>query len=392
MNKRFLDFFTIACTCVLFLSWTPKAAAINWGKLVRLGGKLADDVPVNRADEVAAALSRSPGLSSKVDDILRKTDGIDSKLPRKGRMRQALARAIDDLPADDLNAWLKAAPSQQEAAVVLAHGAKRLRSTVPDALARSDLIKTGGADVVAAIGKHDDLVNDFVRFHNVGTIATPGGRILTVNHLGEFVLVEGNRAQRFWSTYVRPHWKLWATGTALGAIMVAPDEYLDELGNITKLGMEKLIKFLTAPLIGAIEGIGEGTRDAVQDTVEAISRPFFTSGWGIFTLCLGLVVVFSVVPVLRGLTSAAISRVIPKRNPATTEEKISSDSGQADTPAPPSSRSTAADLTPEKVESTATDQETPASEEESPANEEETSSSDGTSEASDTDSNPDQST
>lgn len=102
---------------------------------------------------------------------------------------------------------------------------------------------------------------------------------------------------------MRPHWKLWLTGTALAAVMLAPDEYLDAAGNLTRAGIEKVAKLGGAVLAGALAGIaqatGEATRQVVRQTAEQVSKTFFGDAWGIVAFALVLSAVVLAVPLTR---------------------------------------------------------------------------------------------
>ncbi len=302
--------------------WSAPASA-DLGRLVRSIARVGDDVPIRRIDEVAA----SPGMRRMArevsDDLLRRTEGVgkaigkgtthtDDVLARTRAVRKALEETLSAVRAGPLREELlknlgRLDLAAQEAALVLARGSKRLADTVPDIAVRSRLLRNGGGEMVAAIGRFDDLAEDALRFDLAavdGAIRSPPGmRKLASEDFGRFFLDQGGRAHRFWTAYVRPHWKLWLTGTALAAVMLAPDEFLDSAGNLTQAGIEKLIKLggegLAGVLEGMVRGVGEATKHVVRRTTEEALKTFFSDAWGVLAFGLIACVVVFTVPLTR---------------------------------------------------------------------------------------------
>ena len=281
---------------VILLMWTGEARAINFGSLVRTLGRVADDVPLNKVDDVAEELAKSKAgrevlkkAGVRIDDALERSRGL-SRLLREtvGESNPAILKQLDalDEPA-------------REAALVLARGARRIDEAIPDVALRSQFLREGGAETVAALGRHPDFVDDVLEFDvalRAGRLPSPAGmRAATLEDLGHFLHVGGDRARHFWSNSVRPHWKLWLGGSALTAVLITPDEYLDAVGDLTEAGLEKLGKFggdlLAKALRGAVTGLGEGSKKVVQESAETVTRVFLTEVWGVVTLTLMVLVI-----------------------------------------------------------------------------------------------------
>jgi len=264
------------------------AEAANLARIIRQAAGVADEIPIRRLDEVVqeGATSRAGReLLEKLDQGRRLDDLVDESAAIRRAWKEALGtadsrvfREIDSLP-----------PASQRAALVLAHGGRQLKSAVPDVALRSRIVREGGAETLAALGRFNDLADDAVRFDialKSGKLPSPAGaRALTLNDFGSFFHNMGDRGHRFWTQYVRPHWKLWLGTTALAAVLLAPDEFLDQMGNLTEKGMEKLGriggKVLASAMTGTIRGVATGTQEVVKETSRAIVESFFTSVSGV---------------------------------------------------------------------------------------------------------------
>ena len=66
---------------------------------------------------------------------------------------------------------------------------------------------------MAALGLYDDLVEDAIRFDEAlragQILPAPGAARSSLEDFGKFFRSSGDRSHRFWTIYVRPHWKLW---------------------------------------------------------------------------------------------------------------------------------------------------------------------------------------
>lgn len=302
---------------------TPATRAANLGRVVRKIADVAEDVPVQRIDEVVQNASTSRA-GRELLEKLNAGKRLDNLAEESAALRRAwkdllstadtrIFREIESLP-----------PASQRAALVVAHGGQRLKTVVPDLALRSRFIRDGGAETLAALGRFDDLADDAIRFDvalQAGKLPSPAGaRALALNDFGTFFHTLGDRGHHFWTSYVRPHWKLWLGSTALAAVILAPDEYLDEIGNLTEKGTEKLGRFggevLSKAFEGTIRGVGTATQEVVAATTRSIAHTFFTSAAGLASACvLALAALLFISPTRRWLLGS-VRRVFRGRRPA----------------------------------------------------------------------------
>ncbi len=259
-------------------------------KIVRKLGGVADDVPVRQMDH----LVKKPPKNVPV--------------PRDPAKSRKLLKALDETLSGVVDtATLKSIKGMDEASqeVILqvARGSKSVRENIPDIMLRTQFIKEASGETLEALGKGDKLlVKDALNFKNVidakALKAPEGMRSLTFDDFGVFFKKTGDRGMHFWTEYVRPHWKAWLIGTAFTAVILTPEEYLDEFGNLTEEGARKVASFggkeLAAILKGVSKGVAEGTKEIPKKIAEGISEGFFSDFWGILTFILILIGTFVV--------------------------------------------------------------------------------------------------
>jgi len=325
-RRRFL---LCSAALAIWAFWFPEPLqAANLGRIVRRAADVADDVPVRRLDDVMEQTAKSRAgreLLEKLSGSKHLDDALEHSKALRKAMKEVLGSA-DGAVLKELDALPRAT---QEAALVMAHGGKRLKQAVPDLALRSRLIREGGAETLSALGRFDDLGDDLVRFDSAlkaGKLPSPPGmRGVTVEDFGSFFHRQGERGHSFWQKYVRPHWKLWVGTTALAAVLLAPDEYLDKAGDLTREGLQKIGRLggatLAGALAGAIEGAGEAAKEVVEETVSSIRRTFFTSLSGIIAAVLLVLVAMLLVPATRRVLVAVwrlpvtVWRQRPKTSP-----------------------------------------------------------------------------
>jgi len=285
----------------------------NLARLFRRAANVADDVPIRRLDEVMEETAQSRAGR----EVLEKLSGskrLDDPFEHSKAIRKALQEAIgssDGAILKQVDAFPRAS---QEAAVVLAHGGRRLKEVVPDLALRSRLIREGGAETLSALGRFDHLGDDLVRFDTAlkaGKLPSPPGmRPITLNDFGRFFHTQGERGVHFWEKYVRPNWKLWLGTAALAAVLLMPDEYLDKVGDLTKEGLHKIGRLggeiLAGTLAGIVTGAGEAVKNAVQETGQAVVQTFFTSPAGIVAAALIVFALILVVPTTRRILAKLV--------------------------------------------------------------------------------------
>jgi hypothetical protein len=289
---------------------TASSAVGDLARWARRAARIADDVPISRLDDVV----KNPRTSRLGRELLEKQFPIKHLDDAVERSR-LLSRAFRELAGVDVGRHLddiaRISPTAPEAALVITRGARHLGDTVPDIALRTRLLREGGAETLAAVGRYDDLAEDLVRFdaalRTQRLPSPPGVRALTLADFGSFFHTLGQRGHHFWTKYVRPHWPLWVGGAALAAVLLAPDEFLDGVGNLTAEGLEKVTRFggellgktLGGAAAGVVKGVGEGVKTVVEGTAQSAYRTFFTSWSGLIALAVILLVIVALVPGLR---------------------------------------------------------------------------------------------
>lgn len=302
ISAHTLRFLTLLAVCL----WVSEAHAVNLRRMVRRIAAVADDVPIRRVDEVVQSARTSRAgreLLEKLNPGKRFDDLSEAA---------ALRRAFQDVVEASDGHLLKEIESlplpQRRAAFVVARGAKQVKVVLPDLARRGRFLREGGAETLASLGRFDDLADDALKFDlalKAGKLPSPAGAgALTLNHFGTWFQTQGTRAHRFWTQYVRPHWSLWLGSTALAAVMLAPDEYLDEIGNLTKEGMKKVArlggKLLANAIQATVEGVGEATQEVLIETTRSVRQTFFTTPAGVASVCvLGLAALLLIPPIRR---------------------------------------------------------------------------------------------
>lgn len=303
-TRPFYKKFAVLSAAILLLSLPLPglAASFSWKALIQGTTKVADDVPVHQADEVAQRLTRSKGITRKLDADLSATKPFTDKMDdatratvRKAAMLQALEKAIPDNPALLKEIRMLDNPSQ-EVAIVLAKGGQSIARTMPDIAGRGQLLKRGGADVVAAVGLHgDDAARAAMRLDAAiqgGSLIVPAGkRAVTLEDFGRVMTKTGESGWQFWQKYVQPHWKLWLGSGALALYLTDPEQFQDAAGQLSEAGFRHLGLLMGEVSAGAIRGISQGAVQVVEKVASETATGFFKSGQGFMS---GLLILFGI--------------------------------------------------------------------------------------------------
>jgi hypothetical protein len=300
MTKQLMTFFVIGICCLVIVQTTY---AVNFTKFVRKATNVADGVPIHGADDLVKTMSKSKAsreaLESSVKRIVKSTDPSMLNNAVKTELRTidpSLVRFADDLDK----------PSK-EYLIVLGEGAKTCNKNIPDMMQRAKFLEKGGAETVTAIGMYgDDIAKSAMRVDSAisgGKLISPKGmRAVTLNDYGKLFTKYGDNAKTFWDKYVVPHWGKWLVGGALAWYLIDPEGFMDNAGNLTKAGLERLTQCVGDVAAIAIEGVSKGAEKAIEkiatstgDAVERIGKAtlysFFTSIKGIAAL---IVILFGV--------------------------------------------------------------------------------------------------
>ncbi len=309
----------VACvglvTAILMVLPLQTSCAAKPATVIRKIAQVGDNVPVRKVDDVAKELGKSPAGR----DLLQRSGSRITDAPSYQRalnraVRETLQEAGDPALLRHLD---RLDNPTKEALLVLGRGSRTIREGIPDIATRARFMGDGGANTVAALGRYGDLMPDAVRFDaalRAGRITSPPGyRALGLEDFGHFFRAQGDRAHNFWSTYVRPHWGKWLVGGALAAVLLAPDEYLDQVGDVTKEGARRIINLagdaLGGLLEGTVVGIGETTRDTVRGTTLAAWRTFFSDIWGVLALAVIIAILLILLFMFRPALTLLLSRI-----------------------------------------------------------------------------------
>ncbi|MDW8079507.1 MAG: hypothetical protein RMJ16_11525 [Thermoguttaceae bacterium] len=270
-------------------------------RTLRRVADVGDDVPLRHLDELNNA-KRAGRWSDELLQTKRRgkiLHAVDETRVLDDMWRQMLGKKADDV----LQEIRRLSPTQQRVAYLCAEGAQRAKDMFGDIGLRRNFMKDAGPQTLMAMARYPNLAEDAVRFdiavRGRKLLSPPGARALETADFGRFFDEMGDGAATFWEKYVKPHWPLWLGGAALGAILLTPQEYLDQAGNLTKEGLQKIARFASKTLFdtlrgaaqGTVEGVGQGMSELVRDSVRSFQRTFLTSWSGIVALVLLVVVI-----------------------------------------------------------------------------------------------------
>jgi len=261
------------------------------GAMVRRVARVADDAPIGQVDDVAARLTRS-GLSREaIEAELRRrglltdrADVVTRAAARSAEVARVLRPATGGLDPGMVRGLDELDGAARESAAVLVRGGERLGEAVPDLAARGRLLRSGGAETVAAVGLYgDEAVDATLRLDSAlraGAVARPAGlRAITLNDFGRVMVDRGQAAHLFWGRYVTPHWKAWLASGALAAYLVAPETFMDTVGDLTEAGSRQLTALAGPIAAAAIRGATEGAQETI-DQIGGAARDALLHRWG----------------------------------------------------------------------------------------------------------------
>lgn len=287
MYRRLFGAIPILVLAAGFIVDSAQAGVLD--RIVRKAGRVADDVPLGKIDDAVDAVD-SARVGRKILDEAGALDSASRLKVARKILREALEGADSTLMkhVDQLDGPLL------EASVAVAKGSRQVAKSVPDLATRGRFLREGGVDTLTTLGRYEELAADAVRFDAAARakklLPVPGRTSVELQDFGRFFAKEGDRAKRFWDGSVRPHWKLWLGGTALAAVMAAPDDYLDDIGNMTKEGIDKVGGALASAISKAAEGAANAVTVVLKAPVRGVASGFWSNllgdAWGLATLAL----------------------------------------------------------------------------------------------------------
>lgn len=279
-----------AITFILLLATSGEVMAVDYASIVRKLSRMPDDIPVARIDDVIANKRTSEAGAAL---LKRKVKDGRSLAELPSIRKRALQEAVEGLDPSIIR-LLDALPSDaQDAVYLVSSGARIMRETIPDIALRADFLRDGGADVLAMLGRRGDLAGDALEFRNylkAGKLPSlPGERPITLGDLARFMDSNPKQADNFWKTYVKGKEIHWLGTAGLAAVLLAPDDYLDETGNIIQQGVDKLGRIVGSGIEGIVRG---GTEVFIKNPIKGFFAGIFSSLWSISLLLAILGVVF----------------------------------------------------------------------------------------------------
>ena len=293
----------VALMLMAIASWQAGECDGSIGRAIRKAAGAVEDAPVT-----ARSSSRQHPLDDAFETSLQKAsrygDGTPGRIPHVGSRLDSIDNAT-------------LSPAQRRKAETLLTGAEDLKASMPDAIARTDLMKRHGAAALEVAGLRKGGVNDAIftdAYLRRADVRLPGHRAATMDDLAAIAADETH--WKFWNRYVRPHYGKWATGAALSSYLLFPNKWHDAAGEVTEWGIEQAGDLGGAVLEGLLRGSREaGTRivDGVTSEISESLRPTnllgSTVGLPLVLVFGGLVVVLLFAP-LRRPTLRVIKRLV----------------------------------------------------------------------------------
>jgi hypothetical protein len=261
------------------------------GTVVRRVTRVTDDTPNGEIDDVTSRLTRS-GLSREaIEAELRRagrwSDHADDAARTAARSAEVARVLRPALAGHDPSLVLGIDvldDAARKSVAILVRGGEQFGAAVPDLAARGRLLGSVGAEAVAAIGLYgEEAVDSALRLDAAllaDAVTRPGGlRAITLNDFGRLMVDHGPAARRFWGRYVRSHWKTWLASGALAAYLVAPETFMDTLGDLTEEGMRRLTALAGPVAAAAIRGTTAGVQEIVEQ-VGGAARDALLHRWG----------------------------------------------------------------------------------------------------------------
>ncbi|HBJ34550.1 MAG TPA: hypothetical protein DDZ51_07255 [Planctomycetaceae bacterium] len=275
-TKLFCSVIRPVAMLLMFVGFATTPAdshADSLSRLLKRAARVADDIPLNQTDDALAKLKKLPNFRAS-----------DEAMTAAG---EAALKNSDDI----------------RAAAIMIDGAKRIDAAISDLAIRSDLIRRGGGDAIAAAGVRVGAADELLyldRYLARTDFQLADGFRRPI--MADFAAVAADDAHwTFWQRYVAPNKKLWAGGTALAVYLVAPEMWHDGAGNLTEKGLELAGDLGGELLGGAIRGLrqgGENFGGKVAAEIPPLGSTSFV-GW------IGMI---AIVAVLTILTLAALRR------------------------------------------------------------------------------------
>lgn len=305
---------------ILVTFWTAALPAqAKWQEdIIRYSAKVPREVPLKNTDQLNELVKNSPLLRAATERELKAAGKLlpeADNVVRSNAVRESLARILGENPTllrqidrlDDMD---------RASALVMARGSQDLTEVIGDMATRARLIEVGGPELIAAVGLYGP---DMAKISLALDTAMRAGKLvsptpaqwsdlaqvtgkLPKHGMGSFRLEEftalmvkgGEGTKQFFVNYVQPHWKLWATGSAILAYSLNPEFFQDQTGRLTEAGFRNLVVLMGEVAASSIRGTSQGMQQFTEQTGEALNEAFFRpNAWiGVSLILLGILLAF----------------------------------------------------------------------------------------------------
>jgi hypothetical protein len=295
--KQWKDFSLSFMVIFLTAGFGAHAAPLSvLDDVMRSSAKVADDIPLQSADDIIERISKSSAAREVIEKEMKSAgyasdalEGATTVAKRSEAFTEILRKSAGNLDPAVLATLRNADETVQGSAIVLAKGGNNVAEVIPDLAARSRFLREGGADTLAAVGMYgSDAAKAAMRVDAAlrsGVMVIPNGcRKVTLSDFGRVMSQVGGASWTFWKRYVEPHWKVWAGCGAAALYLANPDWFQDQAGNMTEKGFEHLTKLAGEAAASTIRGISEGSKEAGSNIFAAIKESFFSSWDSMFAV------------------------------------------------------------------------------------------------------------
>ena len=306
------------CLIVFLSVWSslglfgPSAAQAQWrglSKALRKTGKAAENVPFRQMDDFVP----DAHIRRNAREVLMEKGKFLDEAAYARRMSDELGDLFRNADPATLQVVRKLDAPTQEMVFLASRGVRNVDEVPMDLLVRRELLNAADGKTLCALGLHPSLVPDAVNVQNLiraGKITTPDGmRRLSLDDFGSFFHRYGTAGVRFWEKHIRPNWKIWVGGGALTALLLTPEEYLNDSAEWLADGAAKIAKFGVEVVSGIAAGTLEGTAEGFGETLSRFwnwCASFFLTWKGV-----GVLTVLAIVGLFIGRRTRRNGRTVP---------------------------------------------------------------------------------
>lgn len=300
---------------LMFGCWVPTVSQAGvFRTVIRKAAKVSDETPLKALDETAGPETRK--MARELVEDGRKIDRISYSRLLGKQVENALSVTADPSLLRTVNTLDDAG---KETVLLLCRGGNNVSQAIPDIARRANFLKTMDADTLCVLGRYDNLAREAETMNlylSTNKIAIPKGmRHVTMGDFGNFFRKNGEAGVEWWQKNVRPHWKAWAAGGALAAILILPESYTDYIIEKAADGSVKIVhaggKILGETLSAGERSFAEVLKGVFSSTLGTV---FFIIGTIIFLIWFfSLAVVQKITGLFTHVVRFLLRLVIPQK-------------------------------------------------------------------------------